>query len=86
MFKFLLFPSLFFLNHAMVSACPFCSENLSKNNGGFGGGLTLGIVITIFLFLGVLATIVGLIVRSIREGDKRIALRRQLSQETTLQA
>jgi hypothetical protein len=85
-FKASLFLSLSFLSYAAASACPFCSENLSKNNGGFGGGLTLGIVITIFLFLGVLATIVGLIVRSIREGDKRIALRRQLAQETISQA
>jgi hypothetical protein len=76
---------LFSFSCSLASACPFCGENLSKNNGGFTGGISMGILITIFLFLGVLGSLVGFIVYSIREGDKR-AVRRQLARETLPQA
>jgi len=59
-----------------VSACPFCSENLAKNSGGFAGGLTLGITITIFLMLGVVGSLAGFIIYQIIQGDKRKKLRK----------
>ena len=54
-----------------AAACPFCAENLSRNSGGFAGGLTLGITITIFLMLGVVGSLAGFIVYQILQGDKR---------------
>jgi hypothetical protein len=64
-------------------ACPFCSENLAKNSAGFGGGLSLGIMITIFLLLGMVGSAAGLIVYlMIREGkksDRRHELAKQAS-------
>ena len=67
--------ALFFLSlaplHTVLFACPFCSENLSKNTGGFSGGLTLGIVITIFFMLGAIGSVVGFVAwLMIKEGKK----------------
>jgi hypothetical protein len=63
--------SLFFISTVSVWACPLCGENLAKNNGGFGGGLTMGIVITIFFLLGTFGAILGLVIRMmIKEGKK----------------
>ena len=70
--KFLIPAFLFsFLLSSFVLACPFCSDNLAKNNGGFTGGLTMGIFITIFFFLGVFGILVALVIRlMIKEGQK----------------
>lgn len=73
---------LFFLT-TLSWACPFCSENLAKNSAGFGGGLSLGIVITIFLLLGMVGSAASLIVYlMIKEGkksDRRHELAKQAS-------
>jgi uncharacterized membrane protein SpoIIM required for sporulation len=66
----------FELISSIASACPFCSENLAKNSGGFAGGLTLGITITIFLMLGVVGFLAGFIIYQIIQGDKRKKLRK----------
>lgn len=64
-----------FLVVGTASACPFCSENLSKNSAGFGGGLGVGISITIFLFLGMMGSLVGfvayLMIQEGKKSDKR---------------
>ncbi len=62
---------IFTLLYSAAVACPFCSENLSKNTGGFSGGLTIGIVVTIFFMLGVMGLLVGFITYlMIKEGKK----------------
>jgi predicted lipid-binding transport protein (Tim44 family) len=66
---------------AFALACPFCSENLSKNSGGFNHGLTMGIMITIFMFLGIIGSIAGFIVHLMIKEGKKSELRHQLAQE-----
>ena len=61
----------FFLLTSAVNACPFCSEGLARNSGGFSGGLTMGIVITIFFMLGIIGSLVGFVAYlMIKEGKK----------------
>jgi hypothetical protein len=69
--RYFLIGLVFELISSSVSACPFCSENLAKNSGGFAGGLTLGITITIFLMLGTVGLLAGFIIYQIIQGDKR---------------
>ena len=72
------------LFHTAAIACPFCSENLSKNTGGFSGGLTLGIVITIFFMLGMMGAVVGfisyLMIKEGKKSDRRHELAQSASQ------
>ena len=71
---------------AFSYSCPFCSENLAKNSGGFAGGLTLGIVITIFFMLGVMGSIVGfvayLMIKEGKKSDRRHALAAEITPQT----
>ena len=83
----LLNPLTFSLFPAVVSACPFCSENLAKNTGGFAGGLTLGIVITIFFMLGMIGSVAGfiayLMVKEGRKSDRRHEMMAQSASQTS---
>jgi hypothetical protein len=72
---------LFFLFPAFASACPFCSTNLSSNSGGFNHGLTMGIMITIFMLLGMIGSVAGFIVYLMIKEGKKSELRHQLAQE-----
>jgi hypothetical protein len=71
----------FMLSNVVAFGCPFCSENLSKNSGGFSGGLSMGIMITIFMLLGFVGSLAGFVVwLMIKEGkksDRRHELARQ---------
>lgn len=53
-------------------ACPFCAGNLASN-GGAAAGFTRGIGYTIFLLLGMIASITGFLVLQIIKGEKRRA-------------
>lgn len=70
--KFLILNFLTFsLFTSFAYSCPFCSEGLSRNSGGFSGGLTMGIVITIFFMLGIVGSLAGFIIYlMIKEGKK----------------
>ncbi len=78
----LLYLFAFTLLHSVAAACPFCSENLAKNTGGFSGGLTIGIVITIFFMLGVMGSLVGFVVYLMIQEGKKSDRRHQLAQST----
>lgn len=69
--RFFLSLSVFSSLQAAAVACPFCSEGLARNSGGFSGGLTMGIVITIFFFLGMIGSLAGFVIYlMIKEGKK----------------
>ncbi|HVM31878.1 MAG TPA: hypothetical protein VMU88_01995 [bacterium] len=56
---------LLFLSAAPLQACPFCASNLSRDNQAFG----LGLALSIFLLLGVLAALAGFIILQIIRQD-----------------
>lgn len=78
---FTFFACLFFKGAAL--ACPFCSENLAKNTDGFSGGLTIGIVITIFFMLGIMGSVVGFIAYLMIKEGKKSEKRHELAQASS---
>lgn len=76
--KTLLFLSAFLIHSAfaaVVSACPACAENLSSDP--VNAGISRGIGLTIFFFLGIFGTIVGLVVWFMIKEGKRSQLRHE---------
>ncbi|MGH7738650.1 MAG: hypothetical protein ACREL1_00750 [bacterium] len=50
-----------------LQACPFCAGNLGQNSCGF----SFGIGVSIFMLLGIVASLVGFIVYQIIQQDKK---------------
>ena len=59
-----------FLVSSFLLACPFCSDNVSRDNNGFSG-ISVGIVLSIFFLLGMVGSLIGLVIwLIIKEGKK----------------
>lgn len=63
---------------AAVSACPACAENLAQDT--VNAGMSKGIGLTIFFFLGIFGSVVGLVTWAmIKEGKKSQLRHEQLA-------
>ncbi len=85
-FRFFLSLLAFTFLQAAAMACPFCSEGLARNSGGFSGGLTMGIVITIFFFLGMIGSLAGFVIYLMIKEGKKSDRRHQLAAQAAAAA